>query len=130
MRGKAVALAVAALAGCMTSGQYLERSPGKPDNLDDLWPCLHTAQAEVAAGKVQLTPEEQRALGDREIWAFLDWSSMTGPRPVVSKGRPAEVPSALMPEGDVRVTQRYVLCLLRNGYEWPTAAAPETAPAR
>ena len=41
--------------------------------------------------------------------------------PFVREGRPAEVESSLF-HGDERVTQRYVLCLLRHGFQWPPPA--------
>jgi hypothetical protein len=127
-----IALGLAMFAGCATDWLYLEPGPGKSDDLFDLWPCVHVAYAEIRDGDGPLTPKEQEALGGRDVTFFLDWKQfLSSPRPVVWNGRPTAVKSAtpfLEPKGDPLVTQRYVLCLLRNGYQWP--AEPVTEPPR
>jgi hypothetical protein len=101
---------------------YLERSPGRAENLDDLWPCVRAADEEMKLGKTALSPEEEQALGGRDVSGFLDWS-LSGPRPVVRGGRPAEQESSVhVISGPPLATQLYVLCLLQHGYQWPAAA--------
>lgn len=126
-----LALGLVAAVGCANDFLHLEPGPGKSDDLSDLWPCVRVAYAEIQDGDGPLTPEEQAALGGRDVTRFLDWKSFSGPRPVVWDGRPTAVDGPLYflePDGDPLVTQRYVLCLLRNGYQWP--AAPVTEPPR
>jgi hypothetical protein len=127
------ALIAAAFAGCATlgpwdtSGLYLEppadQSTAPVNPLTDfLLRCLYTAAQEVEAGK-PLSEYEEAQLGGRDVSGFLHWECIGGlpqcPRVVVSNGRPSAEGRLYYVHGDERVTQRYVVCLLRNGYSWP-----------
>jgi len=65
------ALDAGALAACATSGPYLERTPGRPANLDDLWPCVRAAAHELESGQTALSSEEEKALGGRDVAGIL-----------------------------------------------------------
>jgi len=114
-----------------TSGLYLEppaeqgTQPVDPST-DFTLRCLYTAAQEVEAGKT-LSEYEEAQLGWRDVSGFLHWECIGGlpqcPRAVESNGRPSAEGRLYYVHGDVRVTQRYVVCLLRNGYSWPKMAS-------
>lgn len=108
--------------GCSSSELFLEKAPDANPEPGVLRGCLSTAFVELANGKADLTPNEEIALGGRDVTKFLWWGSLSGPRPVVNRaGKPSEASSLITyPWTNSQVSTRYILCLLRNGYGWPT----------
>jgi hypothetical protein len=107
--------------GCSGNELFLEKRPGYNPEPGVLRACLNMAYEEINVGKSNLTAEEENALGGRDVTKFLWWGSLAGPRPVVNTaGKPSEASSLVTyPSTNSLVSKRYVLCLLRNGYEWP-----------
>ncbi len=85
-----------------------------------LWTCLGQANNEIETGKT-LSLEEQKQLKGIDTSYFLWWGSMRGPMPVVNRSKyPAEAISAFpRSESKRALSDRYVLCLLNNGYSFP-----------
>ncbi len=107
--------------GCSSSELFLEKKAASNPEPGVLRACLNMAYEEISAGKSNLTADEENALGGRDVTKFLWWGSLAGPRPVVNTaGKPSEASSLVTyPWTNSLVSKRYVLCLLRNGYEWP-----------
>lgn len=108
--------------GCSSNELFLVKAPGANPDPSLLRVCLSSAYVEIANGKADITSNEELALGGRDVTSFLWWGSLAGPRPVVNReGQPSRASSLVTyPWIDSQVSKRYVLCLLRNGYEWPT----------
>lgn len=115
---------VCLLSACLPQPLYLVKDPQSKiiRNYDIQEVCLNKAIYEVEAGAPPLAKEEKAALEGADTEYFLKWLSLSGPVPVVNeKGQISEAQSAF-PVNSIykkNVSERYVLCLLNNGYMWP-----------
>jgi hypothetical protein len=115
---------VISLTGCGATKQaYLIKNPERKPSRYIQWECLNLALNEVSSGAPLLTELEKKPLQGVKTGYFLWWGSLSGPKPVVnSKGQVTEARSLLRVINSYRqnVSERYVLCLLDNGYMWPS----------
>lgn len=124
-----VGLIAVVLAGCMSTREQAARSLIPPANSTresrqcDILECAKAAERAFYAGAPPLTPAEKAPLGGRSTQRF--WVRTGSPlrphgyRPVIDKDM---VPCQwggfdYGAPGDC--SDRYVLCLMRRGYQWP-----------
>jgi hypothetical protein len=110
------------ISACGTKPLYLVKQNDNMPAADTIHKCLAVAKSEMKYGGVANSQEETLLLRGIETERFLWWGSLSGPRANVnSSGLPGEHQS-LIPTTDpykIHFAERYVLCLLRNGYAWP-----------
>jgi len=117
----ALALSVSA---CGTRQLYLVKRPDRAIPENSLRLCLAHADTEMSSGPRPLSEGETALLKGIDTTRFLWWGDLSGPRPVVNaEGNPGEAPgTSMMDEVKKGLADRYVLCLLQNGYVWPDEA--------
>jgi len=142
LRGQAsgiVALSVflVALHGCVgrggtiaEGGLVLSAPPGstKESRSQDINKCLAVA-IEISRGTNIVTPFEQVPLRGQSTGQFLKITTLSGPKPYIdSEGIPARAATLVLSGlGQSTVSDRYVICLLAKGYNWPDSIPLTTA---
>ena len=109
------------VASCGPKQIYLVGPPVGHEQPDVLKRCLSGVLAEVNSGAPPLTSEQRAPLKGIQTEYFLWWGSLAGPKPVVNRdGSSGEARvSVPWPNSSREVSDRYVLCLLANGYQFP-----------
>ena len=109
------------IAGCGPKQIYLVKPPIGQEKPDILNRCLARVLWEVNSGAPPLSPEQMAPLHGIQTEYFLWWDSLSGPKPVVNRdGSPGEARvSVPWPDSSREISDRYVLCLLANGYQFP-----------
>jgi hypothetical protein len=115
-------ITVVVASGCATSVPTL-LPPATPLAEGDLeWRCLHEAESSFSAIPDPLDAAAKTPLGGRDTFGFLWWGSLSGPRPVANRqGHPSGGGESLLVIKTARrreLADRYVLCLLAQGFRW------------
>jgi hypothetical protein len=129
----ALSLLVGTLCGCAGRGGTVAEeglilisppSSTRESRSQDINKCL-SAAVEIARATRLLTLFESMPLRGQSTGQFLLTSTLSGPKPYVdSEGSPARAPTAVFAGlGQSPVSDRYVICLLAKGYEWPNSIA-------
>jgi hypothetical protein len=113
-------LAAILVGGCGPKQLYLVGPKIGDEQPDILKVCLYQALNQVNSGAPPLTSEEKAPLKGIQTEFFLWWGSLSGPKPVITTDHlPGEARAMPWPNSSKEVSDRYVLCLLANGYEFP-----------
>lgn len=107
--------------GCGPKQLYLVGPQIGDEQPDILKVCLNKSVNEINSGASPLTSTEKVPLKGVQTEYFLWWGSLSGPKPVITKEHlPGEARTA-MPwhNSSKELSDRYVLCLLANGYKFP-----------
>ena len=110
------------LSACDSSHMYLVKQPGVTIPSGVEWKCLASAKAEKASGTNTISEEEKALFKGNDVKNFLWWASLSGPRPVQDMDGYISEAKTIFPMRDeykINLAERYVLCLLNNGYAWP-----------
>jgi len=108
------------LLACGTTALFLVEDINVEIKDDLCYWCLNKAIAEVYSEEPELTANERFLLRGVDTKNFLYWKTLSGPKPVVNqRGLPSESKSLFPSGGKKEISDRYVLCLLQNGYQWP-----------
>lgn len=115
-----ILLTFSLLIGCGTKQLFLVEDINAEIDADVLQKCLNKAVSE-AQSKIKLTASEKELLNGVPTKYFLFWGSLSGPKPVVNpRGLPSEAKTLFSPtSASEDISDRYVICLLSNGYLWP-----------
>lgn len=111
------------LNACDSTHLYLVKQPGVTIPSGFEWKCLASAKSEIASGLNPVSEEERARFEGNEVRYFLWWGSLSGPRPVQDMDGYISEAQTIFPirnEYKINLAERYVLCLLSNGYAWPT----------
>ena len=108
------------LSSCGAKSLFLVEDVNAEIQSDLCYKCLNKAIVEVQSGPSELTDKERLLLKGVDTRKFLYWKTLSGPKPVVNqRGLPSEAKSLFPSGGTKEISDRYVLCLLQNGYQWP-----------
>jgi len=111
------------LSSCGPKALYLKNEDiHVPSENDIMKVCLSQAIHEINSGSPQLTKEEKKPLQGVSTEYFLWWGSLSGPVPVINRNnQPGEARTAIpiVDKSKLELSERYVLCLLANGFSWP-----------
>ncbi len=110
------------LIGCGPKMIYLEGPRIGDEQPDILKACLKKAIYDINSAAPPLTDKDKTLLNGINIEYFIWWGSLSGPMPVINRqGLPSEARTAfpVLDKDKITLSQRYVLCLLENGYTWP-----------
>ena len=93
-----------------------------PSENDIMKVCLNRAITEMNSDSPPLTEAEKAPLEGISAEYFLWWGSLYGAMPVINQNKqPSEARSGspVLDKTKTELSERYVLCLLENGYSWP-----------
>ena len=113
-------LAAVLVGGCGPKQLYLVGPKIGDEQPDILKVCLNKSLNQINFGAPPLTSEEKVPLKGIQTEFFLWWGSLSGPKPVITTDHlPGEARTFPWPNSSKEISDRYVLCLLANGYEFP-----------
>jgi len=110
------------LTGCSSKQLYLAGPKIGNKQPDILKVCLNEALQKMNSGIPPLSDKEKIPLNGVETDYFLWWGSLAGPKPVITRqSLPGEARTSfpVLDEKKKELSERYVLCLLKNNYSWP-----------